>query len=284
MNQIDELPAGEASAPLALDMSRIVGQHDILMLCFDTLRYDIAISEEAAGGTPALNRHGKWEKRHAPGNFTYPSHFAIFAGFFPSPAVPHALADRQWLFFPTRAGTGNVAPPGSFPFHRATFVEALADVGYETICIGGVNFFAKRNEMGRVFPGYFKKSYWKALFGCPSKVSAERQVDFALEKISAYPQSQRLFMYINFSAIHYPNCHYLPGKRADDLETHAAALRHIDQQLPRLFDAFQRRGNTLVIAFSDHGTCYGEDGYRYHCISHENVYTVPYKHFILPQV
>jgi hypothetical protein len=36
-----------------------------------------------------------------------------------------------------------------------------------------------------------------------------------------------------------------------------------------------------VIALSDHGTCYGEDGYEYHCISHETVYTVPYKHFIL---
>ena len=28
-------------------------------------------------------------------------------------------------------------------------------------------------------------------------------------------------------------------------------------------------------------SCYGEDGYEYHCISHETVYTVPYKHFIL---
>ena len=52
-------------------------------------------------------------------------------------------------------------------------------------------------------------------------------------------------------------------------------------QLPRLFQAFQKRGNTLVIALSDHGTCYGEDRYEYHCISHETVYTVPYKHFIL---
>ena len=90
-------------------------------------------------------------------------------------------------------------------------------------------------------------------------------------------------MYINFSAIHYPNCHYVNGKVKDDKESHAAALQYIDGQLPRLFEAFQKRADTLAIALSDHGTCYGEDGYEYHCISHETVYTVPYKHFILPK-
>ncbi len=46
------------------------------MLCFDTLRYDVSKEEEAAGRTPVLNSHGgEWEKRHAPGNFTYPVSF-----------------------------------------------------------------------------------------------------------------------------------------------------------------------------------------------------------------
>ena len=86
--QIDELPAGEQNQCPDMDMNRVVGTHDILMLCFDTLRYDVSKAEEAAGGTPVLNSHGGlWEKRHAPGNFTYPSHFAIFAGFLPCVAV-----------------------------------------------------------------------------------------------------------------------------------------------------------------------------------------------------
>ena len=177
----------------------------------------------------------------APGNFTYPSHFAIFAGFLPSPAEPHVLRSRKWLFFPFQAGTGRIPPEGSYAFKEATFVQSLSNIGYETICIGGVSFFSKRNDIGRVFPGYFN----------------------------------------NFSAIHYPNCHYVEGKKKDDKESHAAALRYVDSQLPRLFEAFRRRSDTLVIALSDHGTCYGEDGYEYHCISHEKVYTVPYKHFIL---
>lgn len=280
--QIDELPAGEQTQNPDLDMNQVVGTHDILMLCFDTLRYDVSKEEEEAGRTPVLNSHGgEWEKRHAPGNFTYPSHFAIFAGFLPSPAEPHSLRSRKWLFFPVQAGTGRIPPAGSYPFTEATFVQSLANVGYETICIGGVNFFSKRNELGRVFPGYFTKSYWLPTFGCTAPDSTEKQIDFALKKLENYPEDKRIFMYINFSAIHYPNCHYVEGKMKDDKESHAAALQYVDSQLPRLFQAFQKRGNTLVIALSDHGTCYGEDGYEYHCISHETVYTVPYKHFIL---
>lgn len=100
--QIDELPAGEQTRHPGLDMNQVVGTHDILMLCFDTLRYDVSKEEEAAGRTPVLNSHGgEWEKRHAPGNFTYPSHFAIFAGFLPSPAEPHSLR-RTGCFSPYR--------------------------------------------------------------------------------------------------------------------------------------------------------------------------------------
>ena len=204
--QIDELPAGEQTRHPDLDMNQVVGTHDILMLCFDTLRYDVSKEEEAAGRTPVLNSHGgEWEKRHAPGNFTYPSHFAIFAGFLPSPAEPHSLRSRKWLFFPVQAGTGRIPPAGSYPFTEATFVQSLANVGYETICIGGVNFFSKRNELGRVFPGYFTKSYWLPTFGCTAPDSTEKQIDFALKKLENYPEDKRIFMYINFSAIHYPN-------------------------------------------------------------------------------
>lgn len=212
--EIDELPSGTQDQKPDIDMNEIVGTHDILMLCFDTLRYDVSVAEEASGGTPVLNSCGNgWEKRHAPGNFTYPSHFAIFAGFLPSPAEPHMLRNRKWLFFPFQAGTGRIPPKGSYAFKEATFVQSLAQVGYETICIGGVNFFSKRNDIGRVFPGYFNKSYWLPTFGCTDKNSAANQVDFAVDKLEKYPADRKVFMYINFSAIHYPNCHYVEGKR-----------------------------------------------------------------------
>ena len=205
--EIDELPSGTQDQKPDIDMNEIVGTHDILMLCFDTLRYDVSVAEEASGGTPVLNSCGNgWEKRHAPGNFTYPSHFAIFAGFLPSPAEPHMLRNRKWLFFPFQAGTGRIPPEGSYAFKEATFVQSLAQVGYETICIGGVNFFSKRNDIGRVFPGYFNKSYWLPTFGCTDKNSAANQVDFAVDKLEKYPADRKVFMYISC-----PACSRLSG-------------------------------------------------------------------------
>ena len=38
--EIDELPSGTQDQKPDIDMNEIVGTHDILMLCFDTLRYD----------------------------------------------------------------------------------------------------------------------------------------------------------------------------------------------------------------------------------------------------
>ena len=46
-------------------------------------------------------------------------------------------------------------------------------------------------------------------------------------------EAKHKYIYINFSAIQYPNCHYVKGKTKDDKESHAAALRYIDSQLPR---------------------------------------------------
>ena len=76
--QIDELPAGEQNQCPDMDMNRVVGTHDILMLCFDTLRYDVSKAEEAAGGTPVLNSHGGlWEKACA-GKFYLSLSFCYF--------------------------------------------------------------------------------------------------------------------------------------------------------------------------------------------------------------
>ena len=66
----------------------------------------------------------------------------------------------------------------------------------------------------------------------------------------------RVFLFLNVSAVHQPNRHYLPGAQEDSLESHAAALCYIDRQLPRLFDVIRRRAPALVILCSDHRTLY----------------------------
>ncbi len=266
----------------SVDMREVVGKKDILFICLDTLRYDVAVQEEKAGTTPVLNQYGPWEKCQAPGNFTYPSHHAMFAGFMPCRYDAKNVADRELLFFPRQIGLGNKVPEGSFGFSGSTIMEGLEKEGYDTWCVGGVAFFDKRSDLGKVFPGYFKKSYWNPSFACPVKESTKNQVDFLLKKISAADKEQRIFLYLNVDAIHYPNYFYADGVSHDNLQSHAAALRYVDRELGRLFAGWKsQRKEALVICCSDHGTCYGEDGCQFHGINHPYVNTVPYKHFFL---
>ena len=266
----------------SVDMREVVGKKDILFICLDTLRYDVAVQEEKAGTTPVLNQYGPWEKCQAPGNFTYPSHHAMFAGFMPCRYDAKNVADRELLFFPRQIGLGNKVPEGAYGFSGSTIMEGLAADGYDTWCVGGVAFFDKRSPIGKVFPGYFKKSYWNPSFACPVKESTKNQVDFLLKKISAADKEQRIFLYLNVDAIHYPNYFYADGVSHDNLQSHATALRYVDRELGRLFAGWKsQRKEALVICCSDHGTCYGEVGCQFHGINHPYVNTVPYKHFFL---
>lgn len=264
-----------------IDMNDIVGRCNILFVCIDSLRYDVAKEEQDQGRTPVLNCYGRWRECQAPGNFTYPSHQAMFAGFLPVDSGIRDMKQREKLFFSEDIGMGRKAPSGAFSFQGPTFVQGLEAVGYETYCIGGLSFFDKRSDIGKVMPAYFKHSYWNPSFGCKVKDSPRNQIDFAVKKLGEIPERELVMMYINISAIHYPNYFYLEGERKDSVESHGAALRYVDRELERLFEAFRKKGDTFVICCSDHGTCYGEDGYLYHGFNHPIVNTVPYKHFIL---
>jgi hypothetical protein len=264
-----------------VDMKKVVGKADILFLCLDGLRYDVAREEELKNGTPHLNQYGPWIESHAAGNFTYPSHHAMFSGFLPVPVSHKSMVVRQRLFFPKGAGLGKIAPKHAYSYDAPNFVEGLSGEGYETICIGGVAFFDKRTKIGSVFPNMFRQSFWHTSLGCMVKDSTKNQVTKAIREIEKLPDESRYFMYINVSAIHYPNYFYLDGCKEDNLESHGAALRYVDGELRSLFDFCKKRNPTFVIVCSDHGTCYGEDGVIFHGINHEIINTVPYKHFFL---
>lgn len=281
-NEVPKKVIGDPrNAKYSVNMNEIVGTHDILFICLDTLRYDVAYKEQENGNTPVLNGYGKWNKCHAPGNYTFPSHAAMFIGELPAPAEPTPLFEREVLFMPKELSASLSPHASAFLFEGASFVEGLEKAGYETICIGGVGFFNKRTPINRVLPGLFKHSYWHPSFSCHIKESFENQLNFIERKLEKYEEEQKVFMYVNIDSIHYPNSFYLDGEKEDNVDTHAAALRYVDGKLDRLFDLFKKRGKTFVIACSDHGSCYGEDGYNFHCLSHEIVYTVPYKHFFL---
>ncbi|SET25641.1 STM4013/SEN3800 family hydrolase [Stigmatella erecta] len=265
-----------------MDMKTVVGSHDLLLLTLDTLRYDVAEALAAQGRTPVLASllpGGRWEQRHSPASFTYAAHHAFFAGFLPTPVAP-GLHPR---LFAMRFEGSETTAPGTCVFDAPDLVTGLAGRGYHTLCIGGVGFFNKLNPLGRVLPGLFAESHWGPELGVREPQSTRHQVALAVSRLEALPREQRVFLFLNVSALHQPNRHYLPGATQDSRASHAAALEYVDSQLPPLFAALRRRGPSFCIVCSDHGTAYGEDGHTGHRLGHPVVWTVPYAEFLLPR-
>lgn len=261
-------------------MNHLLGTHDLVWVVMDALRYDVADQEMRDGGTPNLTAvfPGGWEKRHSPGNFTFPAHQAFFAGFLPTPADP--AADRQRLFAARFAGS-ETAGSGTVLFDEGDVVHGLAARGYHTLCIGGVGFFNRQTALSSVLPGYFAESHWSEETGVTHPDSTRFQFELAARRLAGIPRDQKVFLFINLSAIHQPNRHYVRGAVEDDMKTHAAALRYVDSQLPILLESLRARGPSHLLAFSDHGTLYGEDGFTGHRFGHPDIYTVPYASALL---
>lgn len=262
-------------------MQSIVGTSDILFVTLDTLRFDVADVAMSAGQTPFLQQllpHG-WEPRHSPGSFTFAAHQAFFAGFLPTPVAPGPHPRRFAARFPGSETT----TADTYVFDQDNIVAGLAAAGYHTICIGGVGFFNKLSPLGCVLPGLFQESHWSPRLGVTEPRSTEFQIDAALAALNRVSDNERVFLFLNISALHQPNCMYVPGARQDSPATQRAALAYVDTQLPRLFQALQRRGSVFGILCGDHGTAYGEGGYTGHRLAHPVVWDVPYAEIFLPQ-
>ena len=264
-----------------INARELIGRADVLFVTLDTLRYDVARDALAAGSTPNLARALPpcgWEERHTPASFTYAAHHSFFAGFLPTPTGP----GPHPRLFAARFEGSETTSERTCVFDAPDIVSGLAARGYHTACVGGVGFFNKQNPLGRVLPGFFDESHWEPEFGVTEPRSTEHQIRKAVEVIARVPRGRRVFLFLNVSAVHQPNRFYLAGAERDSLASHAAALAYVDAQLPPLFEALARRGPSLVVMCSDHGTAYGEGGYYGHRVAHGVVWTVPYAEFVLP--
>lgn len=263
-----------------MNARELIGTHDVLLMTLDTLRYDVAVDALDQGQTPNLASHlpgGQWELRHTPGNFTYAAHQAFFAGFLPTPPEPGPHPRLFATAFPGSETTGEE----TCVFNTPDIVSGFASRGYHTVCIGGVGFFNKQTPLGRVLPELFAESSWSEAMGVTSARSTEMQIAQALRCLAALPSEKRLFLFINVSALHQPNCLFSPEAKQDSCATQAAALAYVDHCLPTLFRAMRHRASVLCIVCSDHGTAYGEDGYDGHRLCHPVVWNVPYAEFLL---
>ena len=244
---------------------------DVLFMTLDTLRYDVAERLFREGALPNFAKlfPGGWEKRHAPASFTYASHLAFFAGFLPTPVEP-GKHPRRWAI---RFAGSETTTPDTTVFDSSDVVRGFRELGYRTICIGGVGFFNPETPLGANLTASFDEVHFEAAFRVTERDGFARQIERLSERLGEI--DERVFVFINVASLHQPNRFYVEGKAEDDVESHAAALRYVDSQLEPLLDAFGQR-SVFAIVCSDHGTCYGEDGYVGHRIGHDIVWTVPY--------
>jgi Sulfatase len=261
------------------NINHMIGTHDVLLITFDTLRYDVAQTLFEQGRLPHLAQlmPQGWEPRHSPGSFTYAAHQAFFAGFLPTPIHP---GNHPRPFALSFSGSTTIAPE-TCVLEASSIPEGLAAKGYHTICIGGVGFFNQQNPLGCVLPNLFQERHWSREMGVTDPRSTENQVCLAGDRLQAIPKTQRIFLFINLSALHQPNYFYLPGAETDSIESHSAALEYIDRALVPLWQSLRDRAPTYAILCSDHGTTYGEAGYTGHRLAHPNVWTVPYAEFVI---
>jgi hypothetical protein len=263
-----------------LNARHLVGTRDVVFVTLDALRYDVAVQCMDSGATRQFARllpGGQWEMRHSPGNFTYSAHQAFFAGFLPTPVAP----GKHPRLFATRFSGSETTTEATVVFDAPDIVSGFRGIGYHTACIGGVGFFNCRTPLSRVFPALFSESHWEECLGVTDPRSTENQVTLACGLLSAMNPGQRVFLFVNVSAIHQPNCIFLDGVCEDGPKGQAAALAYVDRAMTPLWESLRSRGGALCVVCSDHGTAYGEDGYWGHRLSHPVVWTVPYAEFVL---
>lgn len=256
-------------------MNPAIGTADLLLITFDALRLDVAEQALRGGQTPFLAGliQNRWEPRHTPGSFTYAAHMAFFAGFWPTPVSPGPHPRPFALRFAGSRSTDR----NTCVMDADNIVSGLKELGYHTVCVGGVGYFNKLNPLGNVMPSLFDESHWRPGFAVSELHSSREQVRQAVTSIEATPIGRPLFVFLNLSALHPPTHMYVTGARTDSVATQAAALAYVDQQLPPLFDALRQRGRGgIAYLMSDHGTLFGEDGYSGHRVGHPTVWTVPY--------
>ncbi len=253
-------------------------KQNLLFIVLDSLRFDVAQQAFEKNLIPNFSKFlpkTGWEKRYSPGSFTYPSHKAFFAGFLPTRM--HAKHTPR-IFAPAFLGSES-SDDKTFLFQEANIVEALNNRNFETVCIGGVGFFNSKTAISSEFPDLFTEKYWSEEMSVVSRNSTELQFDLAARRIES--SKDKVFCFINVSAIHQPNYYYSRNEKRDDKESHLAALEYVDKCIPKLLDAAVQKGPFFVIICSDHGTSYGENGLVGHRNGSPEVMEVPYIDFCL---
>lgn len=243
---------------------------DILTIVADSCRYDTA----AKAQIPAIRQYFDIVPATAQATFTYPAHMAMFAGFYPSAnETNRPLYNRftmslfRWFYSYSRPHLIQLNQNTSIP-------KALQSAGWDTQCVGGVGWFKTESLLRDGF----------------SQFRFEPNLNTAIDLVIGRQRTRpSRYCLLNTKVTHRPYSppdHNIPSPRSGfghrggyDAMLHGcqiAALEYVSLCLDRLFRYLLLSPFATLVCFcSDHGDCFGEDGYYGHGFYHPKVMEVP---------
>lgn len=270
-------------------------QMNLLWVVFDSCRYDTLTQAR----TPFLESYGRIYSAWAPATYTLPSHASFFAGILPLVYEPLPYLNRfnKQLITMHNAGQAKEEALGKYsiqlPASKRDVIYGLSKQGYYTVGSAGATWFAKEI----LTKGFRNFQYKRAQ-------SSKEQVNYILKNLARKAIDKPFFAFMNLMETHTPYMHY--GKDREEYSMHIRstmafppqedknliaskgkklheaqieAAEYLDGVMSEFFP--QLPANTLVIVTSDHGECFGEDGFWGHGIYHPKVMNVPMMCFML---
>jgi hypothetical protein len=255
-----------------------VDRESFLLITLDSCRYDTYV----AAKTPNLDKIGSVHKAYAPGNFTLPSHIAMFSGF--TPGDPKSEIDyvnpkvkRVWKLGKEAQGSLNhlLILPGT------NIVDGFNKSGYVTIGTGGVGWFKPSEIASAVLIEKFEHyNYFGNYF------YLRKQVEWLKSKVLEN-QNRRKFIFLNIGETHSPYwhegaewdpdpCPCVPFGKDNDREKSQYRQRKCLEYIDSFLGEFLTIVNDFnILICGDHGDAWGEDDIWEHAIHHEKVHEVP---------
>ncbi len=258
---------------------------DVLLLSLDSCRYDTFALAHSRGSIPNLASIAPLHKAMAPSYFTYGSHAAIWMGFTPGisdSCEPWLNPKAGKLFRMAYAGSSGQDDDG-FQLQGANIIQGFRKLGYKTIGSGAVDWFDPSTQTGEVLGAPFENFHFAG-----NTWSLGNQLNWIEDQLKQTPNDQPVFVFLNIGETHVPYWHEgaswdcwpspcvpFGGKECSAEASRVrqqACLEWVDKQLASLLERFS---NSTILAFADHGDCWGEDGLWEHGVSHKETLTVP---------
>ncbi len=272
-------------------------KNNLLFIVFDSCRFD---TFEAAK-TPNIDRLGEMKRCYSYATWTVPSHHVYMMGASPHSSPKGVFASevykKDFINWGARLNIPDISFKGFVP--KLSLPAFLQEHGYATNALVSMPVLNQTTILNNHFDRY-------------QLMKSHNDFDAIIDQLIFEPDRPSFYL-LNIGETHYP--YILPGESGDDLprisglhgvfkhlddniiegdegrtvktsddffhmdrmlqlkEKQRTNIEYLDKLFEKLYEIVPK--NTHIIVTSDHGECFGEDGYFGHGpIIHEKVFEV----------